>query len=70
MPTPTFKDFRFIYFVRDREDPKHTLLNMEPSTGLDLMTWRSGSEPKPRIGRSTDSTTQVPVFVFLKRFCY
>ena len=43
-------------------------MNSEPDTGFDLMTLRSQSEMKPRVGRLTDWATQVPHrFFSLKR---
>jgi len=35
-------------------------LSTEPHAGLDLMTLRSRPQPKPRVGHSTDCTTQAP----------
>ena len=34
--------------------------HVEPDTGLNLMTLRSQPELKPRVGHSTECTTQVP----------
>lgn len=48
----------------ERESPKQTPLTAEPEpeVGLDLMTLRSGPEPRPRVRGLTDCITQAPRF--------
>ena len=40
---------------RERESQADSALSTEPDLGLNLMTLRSQSELKPRVGCSTDS---------------
>lgn len=45
---------------KEERNPSKVLCWMlEPDMGLHLRTWRSWSEPKPRIGHLTDCATQV-----------
>ena len=49
---------------RERDSQADTIFRMEPRTGLNPMTPRPELELKPRIGCSTDRTTQVPLLLF------
>ena len=50
--------------------PSRILWSVEPHMGLSLTTLRSAPEPKPRVGYSTNCTTQVPCDFFFKDFIY
>lgn len=46
-----------------RESQADSVPSMEPDIGLNLMRLRSLPEPKPRVGRLIDCTTQEPLNV-------
>ena len=52
---------------RERESQADSMLSVKPSAGLNLMTLRSQPELKPRLGRLTDWTVQVPPVLFFKK---
>jgi len=62
----SFCFLRFAYFRgewrgRGRENPQaDSPLSTEPEAVLHLRTLRSGPEPKPRVGLSTDCASQAP----------
>lgn len=45
---------------RGKENPAEALLSVEPNVGLHPTTLRSGPKPKPRVGCTTNCTTQAP----------
>ena len=52
---------------KGKESQSNTPLSTEPDVGLNLMIRRSWPEPKSRIRRSTDWTTQVPLKLFINQ---
>ena len=52
---------------RKRENCRQTLLSVEPNAGLNPRTLRSWPEAKPRVGRSTNCATHMPLLSFFKQ---
>ena len=50
---------------RERESQADSMLRVDPDVRLYLMTPRSGTEQKPRLGHLTDCTTQAPQACFV-----
>ena len=53
----------------ERESQADSLLSVEPDSGLDPTTTRSQPEPKPRVRRLTDFTTQAPLHLYFLKDC-